>query len=214
MAAPMGGKTQSNKAGGNQEDPQTEGGAKPPLRFGVKSYTGKGDSGSSGLGDGLRARKSEPVFEAVGMLDELNAVIGLARAAADEKEGRDEQLELIQSDLFEAGAHVSGYRKAADAADSFARKLKRLEEWIDEIDAKLPPLANFILPGGCRMAARLHHCRTVCRRAERAVERLETQAKPFILPYLNRLSSYFFARARLENQQAGVQETDWKGKKD
>ncbi|MCL6088637.1 MAG: cob(I)yrinic acid a,c-diamide adenosyltransferase [Candidatus Marsarchaeota archaeon] len=189
--------------------------------MGVKSYTGKGDSGSSGLGDGRRARKSEPVFEAVGMLDELNAVIGLARAAADEKEGRDEQLESIQSDLFEAGSFLSGYSKPADANDSFARKLKRLEGWIDEIDAKLPPLANFILPGGCGMAARLHHCRTVCRRAERAIERLEEPAagerktaKAAILPYLNRLSSYFFARARLENQQAGVQETGWKGRQD
>jgi cob(I)alamin adenosyltransferase len=182
--------------------------------MGVKSYTGKGDTGSSGLGDGQRARKSEPVFEAVGMLDELNAVIGLARAEIDKREGRDEQLEEVQSDLFEAGSFLSGYRKAEDAADSFARKLKRLEEWIDEIDAKLPPLSNFILPGGCAMAARLHHCRTACRRAERAIERLESPAKPSILPYINRLSSYFFARARLENQEAGVQETAWKGRKE
>ncbi|VVB57584.1 Cobalamin adenosyltransferase [uncultured archaeon] len=193
--------------------------------MGGKSYTGKGDGGSSGLGDGRRARKSEPVFEAVGMLDELNAVIGMAKAEArragaarmapgpeETAGGEDGQLAAIQSDLFEAGSFLSGYRHAEEAEGAFARKLKRLEEWIDGMDEKLPPLSNFILPGGCAMSARLHHARTVCRRAERRVEALDVPAKKQVLPYLNRLSSYFFARARLENLNAGVEETAWKGK--
>jgi len=176
--------------------------------MGGKSYTGKGDSGQSGTGDGHQARKSEPLFEAVGMLDELNAMIGLAMAEANAQQ--DAQMRTIQSDLFEAGSFLSGYRKSDEALDVFSPKLKRLEGWIDEIDAALPPLTNFILPGGSLFAAHLHQCRTTCRRAERRIEALDVPAKSAILPYINRLSSYFFARARLENQRTGVPETVWK----
>lgn len=177
--------------------------------MGGKSYTGKGDAGQSGTGDGKLARKSEPIFEAVGMLDELNAIIGLARASG-RKEGTDEQLLAIQSDLFEAGSFLSGYRKAEDAKGVFAPKLARLEGWIDGMDANLGPLSNFILPGGCVFAAHLHQCRTTCRRAERRIEALDVPAKAAILPYINRLSSYFFAKARMANKESGVNETVWK----
>jgi len=183
--------------------------------MGGKSYTGKGDAGQSGTGDGKLARKSEPIFEAVGMLDELNANIGLARATgADKTEGKkeeaDAQLLAIQSDLFEAGSFLSGYRKAEEAKGVFAAKLARLERWIDGMDAKLGALSNFILPGGSRFAAQLHLCRTTCRRAERRIEALDVPAKSAILPYINRLSSYFFARARMANKESGVDETVWK----
>ncbi len=180
--------------------------------MGGKSYTGKGDAGDSGLPGGKRARKSEPIFEAVGMLDELNSVIGLARVAADKKKGLDEQLEAIQSDLFEAGSCLCGYWPA-EKSEMFVHKLKRLEEWIDEMDSEMPALENFILPGGCPLAASLHHARTVCRRVERRVEGIDVPAKKRILPYINRLGSYFFARARFENLKAGVEETVWKGEK-
>lgn len=175
--------------------------------MGGKSYTGKGDEGKSGTGDGKLARKSEPIFEAVGMLDELNAAIGMARAESKEE---DPQLVSIQTDLFEAGAFLSSYRKAEEAAGVFTPKLARLEGWIDGIDAELPALTHFILPGGCSLAARLHMCRTTCRRAERRIEALDVPAKSAILPYINRLSSYFFTKARLANKRAGVQETVWK----
>lgn len=181
-----------------------------PSSMGGKSYTGKGDAGSSGLPDGKRARKSEPIFEAVGLLDELNSVLGLVRAAADPKKGLDEQLETIQADLFEAGSYLCGYWPAEKAV-SFEHKLKRLEGWIDEMDEQMPALSNFILPGGCRLSASLHHARTVCRRVERRVEGIDVPSKKHILPYINRLGSYFFARARFENQKAGVEETVWKG---
>jgi ATP:cob(I)alamin adenosyltransferase len=171
----------------------------------AKSYTGKGDGGISGLGNGERARKSEPIFDALGMLDELNSLIGIAALKAG---NNDEQLEQIQQDLLEAGSIISGYSRGE--FENFEHKVKRLERWIDSIDERLPPLENFILPGGCEIAASLHHCRTVCRRAERAIEKLEDNSKSKILPYLNRLSSYFFARARFENMKAGVKEKIWK----
>ena len=178
--------------------------------MGGKSYTGKGDAGDSGLPGGKRARKSEPIFEAVGLLDELNSVLGLARTVADPKKGADEQLETIQADLFEAGSYLCGYWPAEKAV-SFDHKLKRLEGWIDTMDAEMPAISNFILPGGCALAASLHHARTVCRRVERRVEGIDVPSKKAILPYINRLGSYLFARARFENLNAGVEETVWKG---
>ncbi len=192
--------------------------------MGGKSYTGHGDSGESGLGSGGRAKKSEPVFEAVGMLDELNSVIGLAVSSLAamrntggmdrDSERLDEPLLIIQSDLLDAGSFLSGYRKADEAGPLFASKLKRLENWTDALDEKLPALDSFILPGGCPVAAHLHQARTVCRRAERRVVAIDSSSKAAILPYLNRLSSYFFARARYENQKAGVRETVWNGKEE
>ena len=188
--------------------------------MGGKSYTGKGDGGDSGLPSGTRARKSEPIFEAVGMLDELNSVIGMARVEAGKGKTKDaespevpqdEQLEMIQADLFEAGSYLCGYWPA-EKAEVFNQKLKRLEVWIDKMDAEMPALSNFILPGGCPLSAELHYARTVCRRVERRVEGIDVPAKKFILPYLNRLGSYFFARARFENLSAGVSETVWKTK--
>lgn len=180
----------------------------------MKSYTGRGDSGHSGLGDGKRHPKGHPTFEAVGTLDELNSLVGLAKAGLGYP---DEQLDAIQRDLFEAGAIVSHSRRGKGekaATKTFGAKLKRLENWIDAMDAKLPPLRHFILPGGSAFAARLHMARTMCRRAERRVEAAEAPGRKELLPYLNRLSSYFFTRARYENQKAGVQEHEWKGKKE
>ena len=178
----------------------------------TKSYTGKGDSGRSSLGDCQIHPKSHATFEAVGTMDELMSTIGLAEAGLGY---RDEQFELIQRDLFEAGALFShGWKgeKAKTEAKSFVSKLKRLENWIDAMDAQLPPLRHFILPGGCALAARLHHARTVCRRAERRAEASKAPGKKEVLPYLNRLSSYFFTRARLENKKAGVSDIVWPGK--
>lgn len=170
-----------------------------------KSYTKNGDDGNSSLGDGSRHPKSHAIFEAIGTLDELASTIGIAKA----KLNQDEQLSNIQRDLLEAGSIISGYYKEAKAKE-FVGRTQKVERWIDEIDSKLPPLKNFILAGGCPAAAYLHHARTVTRRAERRVQELETLQISPILIYMNRLSSYFFARARFENLQCGIQEKEWK----
>ena len=172
-----------------------------------KSYTGKGDGGQSSLGDGTRQPKSHAVFEAVGTLDELSCVVGEAKSGTGKEEN---ELAQIQSDLFEAGAIAGGSWKE-EKITRFGGKLERLEGWIDEMDAQLPPLKHFILPNGTPFASRLHFARAVCRRAERGVQRLERDEYAPVLKYLNRLSSYFFARARLENMKTGVKESEWKG---
>ncbi|MFH0927800.1 MAG: cob(I)yrinic acid a,c-diamide adenosyltransferase [Candidatus Micrarchaeota archaeon] len=171
----------------------------------ARSYTKNGDDGSSSFGDGSRHPKSHIIFEAVGTLDELSSTIGIAKA----KMGQDEQLSNIQRDLLEAGSIISGYYKGGKAAE-FEGRVQKLERWVDEIDASLPELKNFILPGGCPSAAYLHHARTVARRAERRVQEIGEDGLKPVLVYMNRLSSYFFARARHENLVCGVQEKEWK----
>lgn len=175
---------------------------------GGKSYTGKGDDGNSCLGSGARLSKSHEIFEAVGALDELGSIIGAAKAGTGNAE---KELEEIQADLFEAGSIVSGAWKE-EKAKTFEEKLARLEKEIDVMDEKLPPINHFILAGGTPFAARLQLCRAVARKAERRARALEMAEFSPILKYLNRLSSYFFARARFENMKAGVKETEWKGK--
>jgi len=170
-----------------------------------KSYTKNGDDGNSSFGDGSRHPKSHIVFEAIGTIDELSSTIGIAKA----KLGQDEQLSNIQKDLFEAGSIISGYYKPAKAQE-FEGRLKKVERWIDDIDGQLPELNNFILAGGCPAAAYLHHARTVTRRAERRVQEIEEADFKPVLVYLNRLSSYFFVRARLENIKCGILEKEWK----
>lgn len=178
----------------------------------LKSYTGHGDSGHSSLGDGARHPKGHAAFEALGSIDELASVLALAEA---DGLPRDEALGRIQRDLFEAGGVLSGAVKSpapsspAESPFDFPAKLARLSRETDQLDAQLPPLRHFILPGGCPLAARLHHARAVCRRAERRLESSDLPTKAAVGAYLNRLSSYLFARARLENQKAGVPERVW-----
>ncbi|MFA5108343.1 MAG: cob(I)yrinic acid a,c-diamide adenosyltransferase [Candidatus Micrarchaeia archaeon] len=171
----------------------------------ARSYTKLGDDGLSSFGDGSRHPKSHLIFEAVGTLDELSSVIGIVKA----KVGEDEQLKLVQKDLLEAGSIISGYWQKEKAAE-FEARTKILEKYIDEMDAKLPALSNFILPGGCPASAYMHHARTIARRAERKVQEIEVAQFSSILVYLNRLSSYLFARARVENLKCGKPEEEWK----
>ena len=175
----------------------------PPL------YTRRGDSGDTDV-DGGRQRKDAPILEAVGTIDEANAAIGAAVAEL-ELAGQTEAslLHEVQADLFALGADLSW--PASGVAIDIGR-VGWLEHRIDAADAALPPLASFVLPGGCRAASALHVARTVVRRAERSVVALGadvTLSAPTALPYLNRLSDLLFAFARVANQHAGVADILW-----
>ena len=176
----------------------------------VKLYTRTGDDGTTGLIGGARVDKDDLRIETYGTVDETNAIIGLAAVAADD--AARPLLVAVQADLFALGSHLAapggGTAKTPlpglpDAA--------RLEAEIDAATASVPPLATFVLPGGCELAARLHAARCVARRAERLAVRLaRDEAVPAeALVYLNRLSDWLFAQARAANGRAGVGDVPW-----
>ncbi len=183
----------------------------------MKIYTKTGDSGETGLFDGTRVPKSDPRVATYGDVDELNAWLGLARSSIADGELA-AMLEQIQRDLFALGARLADPRhriaervtKAAIAPED----VRRLEEWIDALDAALPPLRRFILAGGSPGGATLHVARTVCRRAERAMVALSSTAgaqtlEPDLLTYVNRLSDLLFVMARTANHRADVPDVEW-----
>ena len=179
-------------------------------------YTRTGDEGETGLGDGARVGKGGVRIVAVGEVDELNAALGVARAAGLPGEA-DRLLEVIQRDLFDLGADLA--RPVVDGEGAAGRApvrldgayVARLEAAIDTVEATLPALRRFILPGGSEAASRLHFARAVCRRAERAVvtaTRAEAgRTNPECGRYLNRLADLLFVLAR---QAAGGSETVWR----
>jgi cob(I)alamin adenosyltransferase len=158
--------------------------------------------------------------DAYGCIDELNAVLGLAGAACDgqgEVPARlREILLVVQSRLFDIGADLATPAESKHElkiARITAEQTAEVEAWIDEIDAGNEPMQHFILPGGTPLAAHLHHARTVCRRAERAIVQL-SHAEPIgeaVLTYVNRLSDLLFALARRANRDAGVDDVPWRG---
>jgi cob(I)alamin adenosyltransferase len=185
----------------------------------MKIYTRGGDAGETSLFGGERVRKSAPRVSAYGEVDELNSVLGVARAELEALDLR-AMLETIQSSLFDLGGELAtpnapersakgkvGPRVAED-------DVVELEGWIDGLESELEPLRNFILPGGARAAALLHLGRTVCRRAERAVIGLAEQeaVAAVLIRYLNRLSDLLFVMARAVNRRAGVSEPQWVGR--
>ncbi|WP_420326885.1 cob(I)yrinic acid a,c-diamide adenosyltransferase [Mameliella sp.] len=170
-----------------------------------KIYTKTGDAGETALGNGARVAKFSTRVTAYGTVDELNSVVGLARLQAEgELEG---QLSRIQNDLFDLGADLCTPDMEKDAEREYpplrmdASQVTRLETEIDGMNARLEPLRSFILPGGTALAAHLHHCRTVARRAERFVVELATMetVNPEAVKYLNRLSDWFFVASRIAN---------------
>ena len=173
----------------------------------MKIYTKTGDKGTTGLFGGARVPKDDPRIEAYGTVDELNSFLGLARASWPSSP-LDAELGLVQSDLFAIGA-----RLAAPGSDRFPgadpARLAALEGAIDAMESELPPLRNFILPGGCAAAAHLHVARSVCRRAERLVVALGGEESSVV--YLNRLSDYLFVAARYANLKQGVDDVIWTG---
>jgi cob(I)alamin adenosyltransferase len=170
-----------------------------------KIYTRTGDKGDTALGDGTRVAKHAARVAAYGTTDETNAAVGLARLhAAGEV---DHALARIQNDLFDCGADLCRPEMAKDAAAEYPplrmtdAQTARLEAEIDAMNAHLSPLRSFVLPGGAPLAAHLHLCRTISRRAERLVVELaeREEVNPAAIRYLNRLSDWFFVAARVAN---------------
>ena len=179
----------------------------------VKIYTKTGDSGDTSLFDGTRVSKTDPRVAAYGDVDELQACLGVARAAGLPKDLDDMSVSL-QRDLFALGARL------ADPSHKIAKRVEkivinddsvtRLEGWIDRLDGEIPALRHFILSDGAPAGAALHLARTVCRRAERSVLSLAKDAvEPIVIVYLNRLSDLLFTMARAANHRAGTTETPW-----
>ncbi len=179
----------------------------------MRIYTKTGDDGRTGLPGGGRVPKDAAVTEFCGTVDELNTVLGLVRADRP-PDDVDRLLDRIQNQLFVLGAQAARLgAESASAGRIDAADVAALEKAIDDCDAELAPLRNFILPGGTLAAAQLHHARAVCRRAERllvALLRESPRLSPEILIYLNRLSDLLFVLARLVNARAGQPETIWK----
>jgi cob(I)alamin adenosyltransferase len=179
----------------------------------TRLYTRTGDEGLTGLGGGQRVAKDDARVEAYGTVDELNACLGLALATGLAPR-LGEVLPPIQNELFHLGTDLcfleeDKARLALPRVEQ--RHVNRLEQMIDELNADVGPLANFVLPGGSPGAAHLHLARTVCRRAERAIVSLarhETIA-PLSLAYLNRLSDLLFVMARYENKHRGLTDPLW-----
>lgn len=181
----------------------------------MKIYTRTGDDGTTGLFAGGRTSKASLRVEAYGTVDELNAQIGLARAASPSA-FTDAALEQVQNVLFHVGADL------ATPLDAEAKWIVRttpaqaewLERSIDEMTAQLPELRAFILPGGTPAAAHIHVARTVCRRAECITVALAAAepVNPDALVYLNRLSDWLFTLARFENMQAGREDVTWQAR--
>jgi len=179
----------------------------------MKIYTKTGDAGTTGLFGGPRVSKDDARIVAYGSIDELNAVLGLVRSVGLEPQP-DQILCSVQICLFSIGAELATPEPEKHSlkwnGDS---EVERMEQWIDEIDGRLAPLRNFVLPGGSSTAAHLHLARTVCRRAEREVVSLRNNPRvsdvSAIVIYLNRLSDLLFVMARQANLQANIPDVPW-----
>lgn len=196
----------------------------------MKIYTRTGDDGTTGLFGGPRVRKDDARIEAYGTVDELNAVLGCVRsdldaARADRSHAEeaidglahlDECFSLIQHELFSLGAELASPRP-----DDFhlrvigTAQVARLERWIDDAESRLPPLKQFILPGGSATAAQIHVARAVCRRSERRVitlaesADLEMPVSTDVIIYLNRMSDWLFVVSRDVNRLLGHADQPW-----
>lgn len=172
-----------------------------------KIYTRTGDDGTTGLGDGSRTDKDSLRVEAYGTVDEANSAIGLILAEASVADELRLSLTEIQHDLFELGGElcIPGHVAIED------RFITKLENELDRLNADLPPLKDFILPGGGRAAAACHLARTIVRRAERRVSSLKKKeaVRPEVLHYLNRLSDFLFVVARVLARAESGQEVIW-----
>lgn len=196
----------------------------------MKIYTRTGDNGTTGLFGGPRVSKDHARIEAYGTVDELNAFLGCIRCGLETASGEsagvenaekrlrqfDDRFAIIQHELFSLGAELASPRP-----DDFhlrvigAEHIERLESWIDDSENRLPPLKQFILPGGSLLAAQIHVARAVCRRSERRLitlaesADLETPISTDLIIYLNRLSDWLFVVARDVNRVLGCEDQPW-----
>lgn len=182
----------------------------------MKVYTRTGDDGQTGLFGGARVSKASLRVEAYGSIDELNSVLGVARATGLPA-NLDSELARIQSELFEVGAELATVPAKLDKLTLpkiGAEDTARLERAIDALDEVLEPLKTFVLPGGSIGASQLHAARTVARRAERAMVELAASEplRDELVKYVNRLSDLLFTMAREANRAAGVADVPWIGR--
>jgi cob(I)alamin adenosyltransferase len=175
-----------------------------------KLYTKKGDNGLTALYDMRLCNKEDLVFEVLGGLDELSAHIGLACAFLENKESS-KILRLIQSKLLDIGSDVATVKNRKSVVEIKQNDVELLEMYIDEMDSKSPPLTEFILPGHSNVDAQLHVCRAVCRRVERIMwgwwkgqDNTDVQT----VRYINRLSDFFFAMARLYSEGKEIRRSE------
>lgn len=173
-------------------------------------YTRNGDSGRTRLGEGTEVEKNHLRIAAIGEVDELNSTIGVVLASQPSTRISD-LLEIVQHTLFDLGGELS----MPSASLVSMEDSQLIERWIDEINAELGPLEEFILPGGTPSAAACHLARAVCRRAERSLVTLsqEEDLSPALIAYVNRLSDFLFVAARSLNRDAQHPETLWQKKK-
>src|ERR671919_103829 len=186
----------------------------------TRVYTRTGDKGETSLVGGKRVSKDSPRIDAYGTIDELNSIIGLARVfneenldAGEAHQFLDGVLCKIQDELFDLGSELAtppeffqeGMYRVSE------KEIERIEKLIDKCQKDLEPLKSFILPGGGRVGAYLHQCRTVCRRAEREILRLSRaeEINHDVIKYMNRLSDLFFVLSRWISKQTGEQEYLW-----
>jgi cob(I)alamin adenosyltransferase len=170
-------------------------------------YTRTGDDGTTGLSTGARVAKFDRRVAAFGTVDETNAAVGLARLHGGEAADVDAMLERVQHDLFDLGADLCTPETGRDLGWEPLRitqsQVDRIEREIDALNADLPSLRSFVLPGGSPLAAHLHLCRTVCRRAERLMVELAAEPGETVsgeaLRFINRLSDFFFVASRAVN---------------
>jgi cob(I)alamin adenosyltransferase len=176
----------------------------------TRIYTRLGDGGETHLGDMSRVPKTHPRIEAYGTVDELNAQLGVALAGGGLPDRYAEWLRRIQNDLFDVGADISvphgGDRSRLRVVPE---QTAWLEQACDEVNADLPKLRSFVLPGGTPAAAQLHVCRTVCRRAERRTIDCGGEVNPECVRYLNRLSDLLFILSRGANLASSGEEPLW-----
>jgi cob(I)alamin adenosyltransferase len=174
----------------------------------MKIYTCTGDDGTTGLFSGERVSKTHPRVVAYGAVDEVNSILGVARASGPQA-AVNELLEVVQRQLFKLGADLATTGDSSKIERISAAETKWLEAEMDRMMAQVPPLRNFVLPGGTPAAAHIHVARAVSRRGEREAMRVE-DCRRDALVYLNRLSDFLFTLALFENHLAGVRETEWR----
>jgi cob(I)alamin adenosyltransferase len=185
----------------------------------MKIYTKTGDTGETALYGGKRLSKADIKIECYGTVDELNSTIGVIVSLLNESKTHSDiqtQLIKIQSRLFDIGTHLAAEygKKNLILPEINNSQIAEMEQQIDQWQAQLPELKNFILPGGNIIAAHTHIARTVCRRAERMVVALTQQeeVQPILIHYLNRLSDYLFVLARYINFTTNTDEIIWQGR--